>query len=132
MVGLATRSIKNSRRLSTWSYPYYAYATDTATALLTTDFLFDIVSDIRFKTTSSGGETIKIQGSTDGTNYDDLTPMLESTGQPVSSVNLATGAYSLPIFQFGHYRIFKFVKSAGVQTGVAVFVAVRPWNKPGP
>ncbi len=127
----AHRTIRNSRSVNVLPYVYYAYATDTAAALLTTDFLFDAISDFRFKVTATGGETIKIQGSVDGTNYDDLTPSIETTGMVVSSVNLATGAYVLPLHKFGHYKIFKFVKSAGVQSGTALFVVARPWNQPG-
>ena len=130
-INTATPTRRNSRSIGVLPYVYYTYAIDTATALLTTDFLFDAISDIRFQTVSTGGETIKIQGSVDGTNYDDLTPSIETTGMIVSSVNLASGNYVLPLHKFGHYKKFKFVKSAGVSSGTAIFVVARPWNAPG-
>ena len=44
----------------------------------------------------------------------------------------ASGNYVLPLHKFGHYKQFKFVKSAAVQSGTAIFVVARPWNQPGP
>lgn len=131
-VNTAFPSRRNSRSVSVLPYVYYAYAADTAAALLTTDFLFDAISDIRFQTVSTGGETIKIQGSTNGADYDDLTPSIETTGMIVASVDLASGSYVLPLHKFGHYKKFKFVKSAATEAGTAIFVVARPWNKPAP
>lgn len=130
-IAVAHPTRRNSRSVNVLPYSYYKVYQGTAAAMGTTDFLFDAISDIRFQTISTGGETIKIQGTVDGTNFDDLTPNNDTTGQPVSSVNLASGNYTLPLLKFGHYKQFKFVKSAAVQSGTAVFTVSKPWNAPG-
>ena len=132
MVNTAFPSRKNSRSISVLPYAYYLLLNGTGTALGQTAFIFDAISDIRFQTVSSGGETIAVSASTDGTNFDTLTPNDDTTGQPAASSNLASGAYTLPLHKYGHYKIFKFTKSAGVQQGIVALALARPWNKPGP
>lgn len=107
-------------------YPYYALFSGTAAALGTSANIASLTSDLRFATTSTGGETIKISGSKDNVNFTDLLPINEATGLPVTSVNLATGSYRIPMLKAGQWRHFKFTKSAAVQTGSAVIAAVLP------
>lgn len=126
MLSDRVRNVLNTRRTKVHTYPYFKVYSGTGTAMGTTDFMTDYISDIRFSTSSSGGETIKVQGTKDGTNFVDLKPVNEATGNHVTSAALATGNYVLPLKEFGHFRQFKFVKSAGVQTGTVGVAFTRP------
>lgn len=107
-------------------FPYLASFSGTAAAVGTTAAIKTLISPLRFITASTGGETIKISASKDGTNYTDLTPIDESTGLPAASVNLASGTYRIPAKKAGAWVHFKFTKSAAVQAGsVAVGAALR-------
>jgi hypothetical protein len=99
------------------AYPYLLLLHGTAAALGKTSYLPNITSVVRFQTISTT-ETIKISGSKDDSTYVDLLPVNEATGQPVTSVALATGSYRLPLKNFGQFRFFKFTKSGAVNDGV--------------
>ena len=59
-----------------FAYPYYFVANSLAPVILgTTSYIPHIVSDIRFKITTNGAETIKVSGSKDNSNFTDLTPI---------------------------------------------------------
>jgi len=126
MLATGLKTIKNTRGTRVHNYAYFKVYSGTAAAMGTTDFTTDYTSDIRFSTSSSGGETIKVQGTKDGTNFVDLLPVTEATGLKVTSAALATGNYALPLKEFGHFRQFKFVKSAAVQTGTVGVAFSRP------
>lgn len=76
-------------------------------------------------TVSTGGETIAITGKMKdnaGSASSALTVIDASTGNNVSSTNLASGTYLIPVsWPFNEYT---FTKSAAVQTGIVSFVAV--------
>lgn len=107
-------------------YPHFEYFSGTAAAMGTSAYLPDACSNIRFKTVSTGGETIKVSGSKNNSNFEDLYPIDESTGKQVTSVNLASGTYRLDLRKHGGWKFFKFTKSAAVQTGTVVMVCARP------
>jgi hypothetical protein len=105
-----------------WEHFYHATAANLGGGV--TAWMPDMLSHIRFKTISTA-ETIKVQGTKDGTNYTDLTPIDESTGLPFASVNLTSGSYRLPNKTYGQFRQFKFIKSGSTNPGHVVFVVVR-------
>lgn len=75
-------------------------------------------------TVSSGGETIAITGSIDGTNFEAaFKPIVASTGLQASSANLASGTYLIPLGQ--PYQQLKFTKSAALNQGLVSLVEVH-------
>lgn len=104
-----------------FAYPYYFVVNTLGPVILgTTSYIPHIVSDIRFKVTALGAETIKVSGSKDNSNFTDLTPIDESTGLPFASVNLTTGAFVLKIKNNAQWNFFKFTKSATTSAGLVV------------
>lgn len=98
----------------------FGYFQSTGTALGTTgwidpDYGSPVVVMIPYLT---GGETVAIYGTHDGTNFEAaLKPKIITTGQPVAATALVVGTYILD----QNYREYKFVKSAGVQNGVVAW-----------
>lgn len=109
-------------------YSYYKYASATAAAVMSTAFLPKMIGDARFKLTISASETITVQGSKNGTNFDVLNPINEATGNKLASTNLVAGVYKLPLKSFGHYRMFKFVGSGTADTKTVLFTVALPYQ----
>jgi hypothetical protein len=107
---------------------YYKYASATAAAVMTASFQKKMLGDARFKLTISGSETIAVWGSKNGTNFELLTPILETTGNKPASSDLVAGLYRLPLKSFGHYRQFKWVGSSTSDTKTVLFVVAVPFG----
>lgn len=101
-----------------------------AAAVGTSAFIPKMIGNAEVFVAVTGGETMKIQGSKDGTIFVDLTPFDKLTGNKTASVNLPSGNYILPLKNFGHLRQFKFIKSAGVQDSVVSLAVPRPFSTP--
>lgn len=102
----------------------------TAAAVGTSAWMPKMLGDLRFVTASTGGETIQVQGSKNGSTWIVLTPIIETTGNPAASSNLASGTYKLPLRTFGHFRQFRWVKSAAVQRSTVAYAVARPYQTP--
>lgn len=76
---------------------------------------------VKFHVMATGGETIKLQGTRNGTVWEDVTPITVSTGR-AASLTLATGEYQVT---FGPWEAFRFVKSAGVAIGTVAWAAAN-------
>jgi len=103
-----------------FAYPYYFVGQTSGAVMGTTGFIPHIVSDIRFKVTTGGAETIKISASKDNANFTDLIPIDESTGLAFASANLTTGAFVLKVKNNAQWKFFKFTKSATASAGTVV------------
>ena len=84
------------------------------------------VGDLIF-TTSTTTDTINVQGSYDGTNYESVASLAtvlidDSTGLPVASANLASGTYRIPFRVHYAFQTIKFTKVGTANMG-AVAVA---------
>lgn len=108
--------------------PIYIFAVQSTAANLggaaaITAYLPATKGHIRFCTFTSGAETIKVSGSKDGTNYTDLYPIDETTGNILSTVQLTTGGFKfwrIPTRDAARWRFFKFTKSAGANQGIVL------------
>lgn len=112
-------------------FSHFELASGTVAAVLTTAYIQDPLSDWRFKVTLLGGETLKVEGTTNGTNFKTITVVDESTGNRVTAALqavLPSGSYKIPLREYGQFRQFKFTKSAAVQAVTLAVAVARPYR----
>lgn len=122
--GNLNKALEHMAQANLLPTPVFDYFNGTAAAVGTSSDLEDLCTDVWVRVaTLSGGETVQIQGTVDGTVWSAaIGPYDTSTGNFLAAAaTLGNGVYRLPIKLIAQFRKLKLVKSAGVNGFVGGF-----------